>query len=149
MIFINNRFCTESLKLSLMCPTTKPNIILFSDRIDFGKRTMDVRHDEWLFVYNPTTRPVPLKVSLPNPVGPFFCEFVILNYYYNNNVNVSFYMLWNWRTGGNVYFSCYPIRLWTVNSYYIPTDHCRSTFHSYPNTRRRWVTLMLLRIILC
>ncbi|XP_026807465.1 LOW QUALITY PROTEIN: uncharacterized protein LOC113550054 [Rhopalosiphum maidis] len=70
-------FCTESLKLSLVCQTTKPNIILFSDRIDFGKRTIDVRHDEWLFVCNPTTRPVPLKVSLPNPVGPFFCAFAL------------------------------------------------------------------------
>ncbi|KAE9521533.1 hypothetical protein AGLY_018059 [Aphis glycines] len=81
--FINQKskeyfgFCTESLKLSLMCSTTKPNIILFSDRIDFGERTMNVRHDGWLFVWNPTTRPVPLKVSLPSPVGPFFCAFAL------------------------------------------------------------------------
>ncbi|XP_022175737.1 uncharacterized protein LOC111037460 [Myzus persicae] len=70
-------FCTESLKLSLVCPTTKPNIILFSDRIDFGERTIDVRHNEWLFVRNVTTRPVPLKVSPPSPVGPFFCAFAL------------------------------------------------------------------------
>ncbi|XP_060871971.1 uncharacterized protein LOC132946145 [Metopolophium dirhodum] len=70
-------FCTESLKLSLVCPTTKPNIVLFSDRIDFGERSIDVRHNEWLFVRNVTTRPVPLKVSPPSPVGPFFCAFAL------------------------------------------------------------------------
>lgn len=74
---VRRRFDTGSLKLSLVCPTTKPNVILFSDRIDFGKRAVHVRHDEWLLVRNVTPCPVPLRVSPTNPIGPFFCAHVI------------------------------------------------------------------------
>lgn len=77
LYFIARRFDTGSLKLSLVCPTTRPNIILLSDRIDFGTCTTYVRHDEWLLVLNVTRRLVPLKISLPDPTGPFFCPFVI------------------------------------------------------------------------
>jgi hypothetical protein len=72
------RFDTGSLKLSVVCPTMRPNIILFADRIHFGRCTMNVRHEQLLFVRNVTERPVPLKISLPDPIGPFFCSFVLL-----------------------------------------------------------------------
>lgn len=79
LYFDGRRFDTGSLKLSLVCPTTRPNIILLSDRIDFGTCTTDVRHYEWLLVLNVTRRPVPLKISLPDPTGPFFCPFVMFH----------------------------------------------------------------------
>ncbi|VVC42104.1 Immunoglobulin-like fold [Cinara cedri] len=88
-------FDTESLKLSIICQTTKPTIILFSDRINFGKCTVGVRHNEWLLVRNINTDPVPLKISLPNPVGTFFCAFAVngeqlLLPGYTTPINISF-----------------------------------------------------------
>ncbi|XP_050441444.1 uncharacterized protein LOC126846226 [Adelges cooleyi] len=66
-----------SLKLTVVCPMTKPDFVVLSDHIDFGKCTMKVRHNDWLLVHNLRDHPIPLRISMPDPTGPFFCAYAL------------------------------------------------------------------------
>ncbi|XP_050523831.1 uncharacterized protein LOC126895698 [Daktulosphaira vitifoliae] len=66
-----------SLKLSLICPISKPNFIVFNNNIDFEQCVIGVRHNEWILIHNVTDHNVPFRISIPNPTGPFFCDLAL------------------------------------------------------------------------
>ncbi|XP_076390598.1 cilia- and flagella-associated protein 74 [Megachile rotundata] len=69
----DNKNHNELLFAKLICPVTKPDIIILKGHeIDFGSTGIGLSSRQLLFVKNISTRSVKVDVSLLDPYGPFF-----------------------------------------------------------------------------